>query len=110
MRMFHQSSEHNHRDLRIQYLVAPDCLALRPKRPGMACQQLRSSAAVFIEWLRVWQRAGWGTAKAKADSPTETKGGDMIEWLLRFRAQGRAAAARAPDGPAPPVVLIPPAA
>jgi hypothetical protein len=110
MRVSHQSYEHKHRDLRIQYLVAPDCLALRPKRPGMAWQQLRSSAAVFIEWLRVLQRAGWGTAKAKVGAPTQTKGGDMVERLLRLRAEGRAAAARAPDGPAPPVPLIAPAA
>ncbi len=58
MRVSHQSCEHKHRDLRIQYLVAPDCLALRPKRPGMAWQQLRASAAMLIEWLRVFQRGG----------------------------------------------------
>ena len=110
MRVSHQSYEHKHRDLRIQYLVAPDCLALRPKRPGMAWQQLRSSAAVFIEWLRVLQRAGWGKAKAKVGPPTVTNSGDMVGRLLRFRAERRAAAARAPDGPAPPVELISPAA
>lgn len=34
MRVSDQSYEHKHRDLRIQYLLAPDCLALRPKGPG----------------------------------------------------------------------------
>jgi hypothetical protein len=110
MRVSHQSYEHKHRDLRIQYLVAPDCLALRPKRPGMAWQQLRASAALLIEWLRVLQRAGWGTAKATVGPPTVTKGGDMVGRLLHFRAERRDAAARAPAGPAPPVVLVPPAA
>ena len=109
MRVSHQSYEHKHRDLRIQYLVAPDCLALRPKRPGMAWQQLRASAALLIEWLRVLQRAGWGKAKAKVGPPTVTKGGDMVGRLLHFRADRRDAAARAPAGPAPPVVLVPPA-
>jgi hypothetical protein len=110
MRVWHQSYEHAHRDLRIRYLVAPDRLALRPKRPGMAWQQLRSSAAVFIEWLRVLQRAGWGKAKAKVGPSTKTKGRGMVKRLLKLRAKTRAAAARGPDSPAPPVVLVPPAA
>jgi hypothetical protein len=110
MRVSHQSYEHKHRDLRIQYLVAPDCLALRPKRPGMAWQQLRSSAAVFVEWLRVMQRAGWGKTKSKVGPPTETKGGDMVKRLLRVRAEQRSTASRAPAGPAPPTVSLPSAA
>jgi len=76
MRVSHQSYEHKHRDLRIQYLVAPDCPALRPKRPGLAWQQLRSSAAVFIEWLRVLQRPGWSKANAKVGPTPVTNGGD----------------------------------
>jgi hypothetical protein len=39
--------------------IGPDCLALRPKRTGAAWQQLRASAAVAIEWLRVNLRQGW---------------------------------------------------
>jgi len=76
----------------------------------MAWQQLRSSAAVFIEWLRVMQRAGWGKTKAKVGPPTETKGGDMVKRLLRFRAEQRSTASREPEGPAPPTVSLPSAA
>lgn len=82
-------------------MVAPDCLALRPKRPGIAWQQLRSSAAVLIEWLRVLRRAGWGKVKPKVSPPALTQGGDMVGRLLRFRADRRAWPACAPDGPAP---------
>lgn len=96
MRVSHQSYEHKQGDLRIQYLIAPDCQALRPKRPGMAWQQLRASAAVFVEWLRVLRRSGWGKTEPRVGPPTETKGGDMVERLLRFRAEQRLTAARAP--------------
>jgi hypothetical protein len=58
LRQSHSNYEHKHRDVRIQYLVGPDCLALRPKRPGIACQQLRANVALIIEWLRVMLR--WG--------------------------------------------------
>ena len=109
MRVSHQSYEHKHRDLRIQYLVAPDCLALRPKRPGMGWQQLRASAAMLIEWLRVLQRAGWGKAKATVDTARVSSGGTMVKRLLEQRADRRAAA-RAPTGSDPPVTLVPPAA
>jgi len=109
MRVSHQSYEHKHRDLRIQYLLAPECLALRPKRPGMACQQLRASATMLIEWLRVFQRAGWGDKPPVVGPARETGGGKMVERLLRLRADRRAAA-RAPTGSDPPAALVPPAA
>ena len=109
MRVSHQSYEHKHRDLRIQYLLAPDCLALRPKRPGMAWQQLRASAAMLIEWLRVFQRGGWGDKPAVVGPARETGGGTMVERLLQLRSDRRAAA-RAPTGSDPPAILAPPAA
>ena len=49
MRVSHQSYEHKHRDLRVQYLLSPDSLALRTNRPGIEWQQLRASAAMLIE-------------------------------------------------------------
>jgi hypothetical protein len=76
----------------------------------MAWQLLRASATLLIEWLRVLQRAGWGKAKVKVGPPVVTHGGDMVGRLLHFRADRRAAAARAPAGPAPPAILLPPAA
>ncbi|MHB1502316.1 MAG: hypothetical protein ACYCYK_14515, partial [Candidatus Dormibacteria bacterium] len=91
MRVSHQSYEHKHRDLRSQYLLAPDCLALRPKRPGMAWQQLRASAAMLIEWPRVFQRAGWGDKPAVVGPARETAGGNMVERLLQLRSDRRAA-------------------
>ncbi|MGH7609164.1 MAG: hypothetical protein ACREOD_04370 [Candidatus Dormibacteria bacterium] len=102
MRVSHQSYEHKHRDLRIQYLVAPDCLALRPKRPGMAWQQLRASAALFIEWLRVLQRAGWSKKPPATGPARPSNGRGMAERLLELRKKRREDAARAPTGADPP--------
>ena len=109
MRVSHQSYEHKHRDLRIQYLLAPDCLAPRPKRPGIEWQQLRACAAVLIEWLRVFQRGGWGGKPPVVGPPRKTSGGDMVERLIQIRS-ARRAAARAPTGADPPAIVAPPAA
>ena len=109
MRVSHQSYEHKHRDMRIQYLVAPDSLPIRPKRPGMAWQQLRASAAMLVEWLRVLLRAGWGDKPGVGGPPRPTSGGDMVRRLTKFRAERRAAA-RAPTGADPPIELLAPAA
>jgi len=98
--------EHEHRDLRVQYLLAADGLALRPKRPGIAWQQIRASAGMLIEWRRIFQRAGWGANPPLVVSAWETGGGKMVERLLQIRSERRAAAG-APSGSDPPVVLVP---
>jgi len=109
VRVSHQSYEHKHRDLRIQYLLAPDCLALRPKRPGIEWQQLRACSAMLTEWLRVFQRGGWGDKPAVVGPGRETGGGNMVERPLQLRSDPRAAA-RAPTGSDPRIVMVPPAA
>jgi hypothetical protein len=109
MRVSHQSHEHKHRDLRIQYLVAPGRLALRPKRPGIAWQKLRASAAMFIKWLRVFQRSGWGGKPAVFGPAWEISGGDMVGRLRETRFVHRSAS-RAPTGADPPIAVEPPAA
>ena len=75
----------------------------------MAWQQLRASAALLVEWLRVFQRAGWGGKPAVVGPARETGGGGMVARLLQIRLDRRAAA-RAPTGADPPVVLVPPTA
>ena len=75
----------------------------------MSWQQLRASAAILIEWLRVFQRAGWGGKPAVVGPARETGGGKMVERLLRGRADRRAAA-RAPTGSDSAAILVPPAA
>jgi hypothetical protein len=59
MRETHGEYERIHNLERVRYLVGPDQLSIRPKRIGIGTQQLRSSAAVFLEWLRICLRQGW---------------------------------------------------
>ena len=75
----------------------------------MAWQQLRASAAMLIEWLRVFQRGGWGDRPAVVGPARETGRGTMVKRLLQLRSDRRAAA-RAPTGSDPPIVMVPPAA
>jgi hypothetical protein len=48
-----------HDDWRDHYGVAGNSLKTRPKRIGMAWQQLRATAALVLEWLWVHARMGW---------------------------------------------------
>lgn len=121
MRVSHQSYESKHRALRIQYLVAPDSLAIRPKRIGKAWQQVRASAAMVIDWLRIFQMSGWRTGAATVavapQSPTALR---MVNKLAAKRAQQQdakeaagiigavlAALFMAPPGAPPPLTTWP---
>jgi hypothetical protein len=60
----HNAMEAVHGYWRSRYNVAPNCFKMRPKRTGVAWQQLRASAALLVEWMRICYRAGWlGTAR-----------------------------------------------
>jgi hypothetical protein len=60
----HDAMEAVHGYWRSRYNVAPNCFKMRPKRTGLAWQQLRASAALVVEWMRICYRAGWlGTAR-----------------------------------------------
>jgi hypothetical protein len=58
MRQSHQRFEGKHQALRSNYLIAPNSYAIRPKRIGIAWQQLRANAALLIEWLRFGIQGG----------------------------------------------------
>jgi hypothetical protein len=59
LRHSHDRYERVHHHWRVRYRVASDDHALRPKRRGLDCQQLRANAALLIEWLIVCWREGW---------------------------------------------------
>ena len=105
MRHSRQTYEHRHRSARIQYLTAPDTLALRPKRSGIKWQQLRANAAVLIDWLRILRRAGWdgsGTP-ARVGAVAATGDGGMPERLelLRLRRAKAPPASKTPERAVP---------
>jgi hypothetical protein len=59
LRDSHDRYERVHHHWRTRYRVGADDHALRPKRRGRACQQLRANAALVIEWLIILWREGW---------------------------------------------------
>ncbi|MGB2953947.1 MAG: hypothetical protein WBB74_11250, partial [Gaiellaceae bacterium] len=76
MRESHGEYERVHHFERVRYLVGPDQLAIRPKRIGIGVQQLRSSAAMLLEWLRICLRQGWvgGGGRRVAGYPHRPRG------------------------------------
>jgi hypothetical protein len=54
-----QNKERNWYHWRLRYMVAGKNVDTRPKRPGLAWQELRASAALFLEWFRLSLRHGW---------------------------------------------------
>ena len=59
LRATHGEYEAVHDYWRDRYKVGPASLGQRPKRRGRDWQQLRASAALFVEWLRICSREGW---------------------------------------------------
>lgn len=84
----HQHYERVHHHWRERYLVAGDHLSTRPKRRGIAWQELRSQAALVAEWLTLAWREGW-LGSARRNRKDATRNGDVGERraksLLRFR-------------------------
>jgi hypothetical protein len=76
-----------HGSWRQRYSVAGDNHALRPKRIGLACQQLRADAALLIEWLRILVREGWlGSARRNRQEEFTRHADEALRGFLRFRA------------------------
>ena len=59
LRRSHGTFESVHDYWRDRYKVGPSDILQRPKRKGIEWQQLRASAALLIEWLRICHREGW---------------------------------------------------
>src|SRR5262245_46749504 len=72
LRHSHQSYEHVHRHWRDRYSCAGKNLESRLKRRGLGAQQLRSDAALVIEWFRLCLRHGW-LGSARRREPGEMK-------------------------------------
>ena len=81
----HTSYERVHQLWRSRYRVGAEDHSLRPKRHGVACQQLRANAALLIEWLRILWREGWlGSARRNPKRPF-TNEPRALSRLLDFR-------------------------
>jgi hypothetical protein len=87
LRDSHSEYERVHQHWRDRYCVGADNKSSRPRRPGAQWQQLRASAALLIEWLRICSREGWlGSARRNTKSAVVREARDKRD---RFRATRR---------------------
>lgn len=70
IRKSHDHSERIFRHWRDRYGVAGKNADTRLKRPGVPCQELRTSAALVVEWFRICVRHGW-LGSARRSEPGE---------------------------------------
>jgi hypothetical protein len=74
LRASHERYERVQHHWRERYRVGPDNRSLRPKRIGLGCQELRASAAMVAEWLRILFREGWlASARRNPHDPERNK-------------------------------------
>jgi hypothetical protein len=86
----HGSYERVHRHWRERYRVGGDGLSLRPKRRGIAVQELRAQAALLVEWLCISWREGWlGSARRNKKGAVRfpEKGQKRLQRVLQSRAK-----------------------
>ena len=58
LRTTHKFYERTHATLRKRY-IGPDSVTIRPKRMGLACQQLRANAVLLCYWVKLCEMHGW---------------------------------------------------
>ena len=86
LRHSHSAYEKAHWNWRDRWLVGPDSVTNRPRRRGIACQQLRAQAALLLEWLIVCWREGWlGNRRQNTEKSFKNRARRQVERLLRYR-------------------------
>jgi hypothetical protein len=82
-----KNAEQVYRHWRDRYAVFGNNVDTRPKRPGIAWQNLRASVALLIEWFRLSARYGWlGSPHRCHDYQVEDiRNGKALYQVLRSR-------------------------
>jgi hypothetical protein len=71
---------------RSRYGVGGTNSKTRPKRIGVAWQQLRASAALLAEWLKICWREGWlGSPRRNTNDPVVTRAQKEADSLFSYR-------------------------
>ena len=97
LRHAHSHYEKVHWRWRDTFLVGPDNATNRPRRRGIACQRLRSEAALLLEWLLVCWRQGWIDGRVRNENESFKR--HAQRQLRRFeRARARKGLDRPPIG------------
>jgi hypothetical protein len=87
LRKISKNRERVFRHWRDRYSVFGNNFDLRPKRCGIAWQNLRASFALLIEWFRLCARYGWLGSARRSDEyqVEEIHGASILNKLLRSR-------------------------
>jgi hypothetical protein len=86
LRDSHQEYEAVHRYWRQRYRVGGNDFYGRPKRIGAQWQQLRASAALLSEWLKICWREGWlGSARRNMRHPRTREAAAAVQNLVSYR-------------------------
>lgn len=96
------SCERVHTNWRERYRVGGKTLADRPRRIGLAWQQLRANAALMIEWLWTNLRQGWIGARRSSTPAKPLPVGSMYENIIKARRAESLFGGRYPSRGGPP--------
>ncbi len=100
--------EHVHEDWRTRYRSGGKTLRDRQRRTGLACQQLRASAAMLVEWCWVMMRQGWlGTRRTERAQPVPLGDNGRYARLIGRRRKMFLLGGAYSAGKPPPGVLLP---
>lgn len=100
--------EHVHEDWRTRYKSGGKELHDRQRRIGIACQQLRASAALLIEWCWVLMRQGWiGPRRTERATPVPLSDNGRHARLMARRKKLSLLGGGYPSPKPPPGALLP---
>jgi len=86
LKLVGKSYEGVHRYWRDRYKVGGTDYYTRPKRIGKEWQQLRASAAMLAEWIKICWREGWlGSARRNTNFPRTNTAASALSKFLAYR-------------------------
>ncbi len=86
LKQSHSHFEKAHWRWRDQWLVGADNPSNRPRRRGIACHELRTQAALLLEWMIVCYREGWlGGPRINQNRKNESRAIKTLRRFLRHR-------------------------
>lgn len=103
LRPLMKTCERVHTNWRERYRVGGKTLADRPRRIGLAWQQLRANAALMIEWLWTNLRQGWVGSRAVRAAAEPLPVGKLYENLVKARRAESLFGGRYPARGGPPL-------
>lgn len=100
--------ERVHEDFRTHFRSGGKNLRERPRRIGIACQQLRANAALVVQWIWVMYRQGWLGSRPEREQAKPISGARWRERIMKARWRESLIGGSYPTRGAPPPVAAGP--